>query len=205
MADNPYQSPFDDESSKQAATYLKALNELRISITGLGKPITDVSRNIKDLNSDLSKLSGTVNQMAKDSQTADGANNKLSDGLEKLAKTHETLAKVIDIAKGSFATFKATLTAGLTLIIAYSPEILNIVNSWIKDLNSKSSWRKSRMLSLFCRQIQFFTNITNHKVNVPRKVLVIKGCKIYLPFIIKVSNCARYNYGVALVQIFNNY
>jgi hypothetical protein len=131
MADNPYQSPFDDESSKQAATYLKALNELRLSINGLGKPITDVSKNIKDLNNDLNKLSGTVNQMAKDSQTADSANNKLTDGLEKLTKTHETLAKVIDIAKGSFATFEATLTAGLTLIIAYGPAVWNIVKSWI--------------------------------------------------------------------------
>jgi hypothetical protein len=131
MADNPYQSPFDDESSKQAATYLKALNELRMSITGLGKPITDVSRNIKDLNNDLNKLSGTINQMAKDSQTADGANIKLTDGLEKLTKTHETLTKAIEIAKGAFATFEATLTAGLTLLVAYGPEILNIVKSWI--------------------------------------------------------------------------
>lgn len=131
MSNNLDQSPFDDESSKQLVTYLKALNELRVSITGLGKPITDISRNIKDLNTDLDKLSGNVNQMAKNSQVADGANNKLSDGLEKLTKTYDTLEKALKIIKGAFTSLEVTLTAGLSLIVAYGPEILNIVKSWI--------------------------------------------------------------------------
>ncbi|WP_374951134.1 hypothetical protein, partial [Mucilaginibacter sp.] len=132
MANNSNQSPFDDDATKQVNTYLKAFETLRVTIIGLNKPVTDISKNIKGLNSDLNNLSGAVNQMAKDSQAADGASNKLTGGLEKLTKTHETLTSAIKIAKKAFTTFEATLTAGLSLIIAYGPEILNIVNSWIK-------------------------------------------------------------------------
>jgi hypothetical protein len=132
MSNNSDQTPFDDDSTKQLNDYLKAIESLRGSIIGLNTPIVGVSKNIKDLNADLNKLSGSVNQMAKDSQAADGANNKLSDGLEKLTKIYDVLTKAIEIVKGAFTSLEATLTLGLTLIIAYGPEILNIVSSWIK-------------------------------------------------------------------------
>ena len=132
MANNSNQSPFDDDSTKRLNTYLKAFETLRVTIIGLNKPVTDISKNIKDLNSYLNKLSGAVNQMAKDSQAADVVNNKLISGLEKLTKTHETLTGIIEIARKAFATFEGALTAGLSILITYGPEILNIVGSWIK-------------------------------------------------------------------------
>lgn len=131
MTNNSDQSPFDDESTKQVNTYLKAFENLRVTINGLNKPLTDISKNVRDLNTDLNKLSGAVNQMAKDSQVADSSNNKLTDGLEKLTKTYDTLKDALKIIKGAFASLEAGLTVGLTLLIAYGPEILNIVKSWI--------------------------------------------------------------------------
>jgi hypothetical protein len=132
MSNNSSQSPFDDESTKQVNTYLKAFETLRITVIGLNKPFTDISKNIKDLNSDLNKLSGAVNQMAKDSQAADASNNKLTDGLEKVTKTADLLEKSLDFVKKGFASLEAGLTAGLTLLVAYGPEIYNIISSWIK-------------------------------------------------------------------------
>ena len=42
-----------------------------------------------------------------------------------------TILRRRDNYKKAFANFEGVLTAGLSLIIAYGPEILNIVKSWI--------------------------------------------------------------------------
>lgn len=142
MANNNFdQFPFDEQSSKQLNDYLQSFDDLRNSINSLNNPLTNISKNVKELNNDFNKLSNTLNQTTKDNQNAGNTIGQLNDNVEKLTKSYDLWEKAIKIARTAVLSLEGALTAGLSVIMAFGPEILNFIGSLTKgnDAISKAS------------------------------------------------------------------
>ena len=126
MADkNRLFGDFDPDGSKHIDQYTKSFDSLRDSIQNLSTPISKLDDNITGLTNSLDKLN-TQNQNVASS------GNKVKEALDKISSTSTALEKVIDIVKTSFASLEGALTGGLTILIAFAPEIINFTKALFK-------------------------------------------------------------------------
>src|SRR4051812_358741 len=128
MADNNNISidiEINASGQQQLDQYKKAFDGLRTSINNLSNPITK-------LDSDLSKLTGSIDQLAKQ-------NNSLGDSATKIYNNYFALQRIIKEVKEGMEALKmgtlsleAALTGGLSVILAFLPEIINFTTALFK-------------------------------------------------------------------------
>jgi outer membrane murein-binding lipoprotein Lpp len=137
MANNNFdQFPFNEGTPKQLNDYLQSFDDLRDSINSLNSPLTNISKNVKELNNDFNKLSSTLNQVTKENQNAGNTIDQLNGNVEKLTKSYDLWEKAIKIARTAVLSLEGALTAGLSVIMAFGPEILGFVSSLIKGTDA---------------------------------------------------------------------
>ncbi len=127
MADNKISIDvnINAEGKQQLDQYKTAFDGLRISIANLSNPISK-------LDNDVAKLNDTLNKTGKESNT-------VSDIIDKLSKAFNTAKDGIGLVKDAFGSLKkeaslleSELTLGLSVIIAFGPELINWAKSLLK-------------------------------------------------------------------------
>ncbi len=110
---------------QQLQQYKSAFDGLRTSINNLAAPISK-------LDGDISRLNNNLNKADKENQNIASTIKRVKDGIFEAIDIFDKLKKGIDILKISFGSLGATLTAGLSLVIAFLPEIINFTTSLFK-------------------------------------------------------------------------
>jgi chromosome segregation ATPase len=117
---------------QQIAQYGKAFDSLRSSITNLSTPISK-------LDTDVSKLTSSISQLG-------SQNDSIRDSATRVVGTYKALEqiyKAVDFAITALRTgtlsLTAALTGGLTLVIAFLPEIIELTKSFFKGNESIST------------------------------------------------------------------
>ncbi|HVT63116.1 MAG TPA: hypothetical protein VHD33_06500, partial [Legionellaceae bacterium] len=109
-------------AQQQIDNYKAAFDNLRTSINNLRKPLGDLTNNISSLNKTLSDSGEKA--------------NRLKSTFSSLIGTFSSWKSLIkDISEG-FLSFSNLLSAGLTILTNYGPEILSWINSLINGANA---------------------------------------------------------------------
>jgi predicted nucleic acid-binding Zn-ribbon protein len=109
---------------QQLSQYKNAFDGLRRSISDLSNPIPQLSNNIN-------KLSDSIEQLGKDSNPVNTTLGKIKDASDNLTPTLKGLGAIFKLLKGEAIGLTSALTGGLTLLIAFLPELLN----WVRELS----------------------------------------------------------------------
>ncbi len=127
MADNriSIDVTINAEGKQQLDQYKTAFDGLRTSITNLSNPISK-------LDSEVEKLNENLNKTGKE-------NNVVGDTIEKIVKSSQTAKDAIKLFKEAVGLLKvevsaleASLTMGLSVIIAFGPELIEIAKGFFK-------------------------------------------------------------------------
>ncbi|MGZ3755509.1 MAG: hypothetical protein ACXVAY_00830 [Mucilaginibacter sp.] len=116
------------DGQQQIDQYQFAFDGLRKSIGNLGKPISDLSKNITSLDNDLSKIGAT--------------SDKSSDKIGAISSSFSILSKVLESVVGALTGWGAALSMGLSLLVAYSPEILKWISGMLKGETTLTALNK---------------------------------------------------------------
>jgi hypothetical protein len=135
MADN--NEPWiNANGQEQINQYAKSFDSLRTSINSLSAPVNK-------LDNDLSALTDSVSKL-------NSAGNPVSDTINKISKASgdatsvmEGFKKVIDIVKVGAISLEEALTGGLTILIAFAPEIIKWVGEMMKGTTTLSALNKT--------------------------------------------------------------
>lgn len=98
------------DGERQLAQYQSAFNELKTSINNLSNPIIKLDDNLSDLTESINKLSSE--------------NGGLAGTIQKIKKSSESKTGIVEM--------EAACTAGLTVIIAFGPQLLEYAKAWFK-------------------------------------------------------------------------
>src|ERR1700761_149610 len=100
------------------------LDQYKTAFDGLRASISNLSDPINKLNGDISKLTESVNQF-------NSGNESVGDSISKVKSIYEGLSGILkglkiafDSVKGGALSFEAALTGGLSIVIAFLPEII---------------------------------------------------------------------------------
>lgn len=125
MADKNIFDDLNSDGSKRIDQYTKSFDSLRDSIQNLSTPISKLDDNLISLTNSLDKLNSQNQNIA-------ASGSKVKETMEKISSTSTALEKVIEIVKTSFASLEGALTGGLTILIAFAPEIINFTKALFK-------------------------------------------------------------------------
>ncbi len=128
MADNNKISinvEINADGQQQINQYEKAFDSLKKSITNLSTPINT-------LNSEVSKLNGSVDQLNSQNDSIRDSATRVVGTYKALGDIFDGVRKAIDLAKAGALSFEAVLTGGLTIIISFLPEIIELTKSFFK-------------------------------------------------------------------------
>ncbi|HWY38119.1 MAG TPA: hypothetical protein VNY73_06140 [Bacteroidia bacterium] len=110
---------------QQLDQYKGAFDNLKKSIDGLANPIAK-------LDSDISKLNESMGQINSQNNSIVDSTVKVGNAFSALKNIFTGVQEVMKFLKISSSELGATLTGGLSIIIAFLPEILNLVSSFFK-------------------------------------------------------------------------
>jgi hypothetical protein len=110
------------DGEQQIYQFSKAFDGLRGSISGLANPIATLDKEVSALGNSLNELNDKNKDVA-------SYNDKVKKSLEEGTSTFKLLKETIDIVKGSVASLEGALTAGLSILLVYGPEIFKFITS----------------------------------------------------------------------------
>jgi len=120
------------DGQQQIAQYKAAFDNLRTSINNLSNPLGGLSNNISSLDKNLSKVNDSLNKLSKQNKETESSGQKVKESIKGVSETSDTADKIIKLLKASFTSLEGALTGGISIIIAYLPELTNWISSLIK-------------------------------------------------------------------------
>ncbi|MFD2145476.1 hypothetical protein [Mucilaginibacter antarcticus] len=118
------------------------LNQYKTAFDGLRTSISNLAIPISKLDGDIKKLSDSISQNKAQSESMTDSVIKFGDTLGALQVIHKAVLKGMDLLKISGAALQASLTGGLSVIIAFLPEIINWVKEFSKGETTLSAFNK---------------------------------------------------------------
>jgi archaellum component FlaC len=106
------------------------LNQYKNAFDGLKRSINDLSNPINKLDGDIRKLNDSINETKTQNDSMVDSVIKVGNTFEALKTLYKSVNEGVKLLKISSASLQATLTGGLSIIVAFLPEIIN----WIKEL-----------------------------------------------------------------------
>ena len=110
---------------QQLNQYNKAFESLRTSINNLSKPLSDLDRT-------LSNLSVSINKISDNNISLSDTIKNVGTGFSSFRSTVEGVGDVLKFVKIQATAANAALTGGISLVLTFLPEIINLVGSFFK-------------------------------------------------------------------------
>ena len=120
------------DGQQQINQVTQSFDNLRDSINGLSKPFNTFSNNINLLNNNLSKVTDSIGKLSSQNQEFSSVTDKSTNKVSDLATTFSTLGNIVYLVKEYIQGWTAALTGGLTILIAFAPEILKFITALFK-------------------------------------------------------------------------
>ena len=109
------------DGQQQINQYTTAFNNLRSTISNLGKPLSDISTSIQSLDKDLAGLTDSVNKLNAQNQLLSTSGNKIKDSVLDLASAYKVWDKTITFVKAGVISLEDALTGGLAILTVFGP------------------------------------------------------------------------------------
>jgi hypothetical protein len=110
---------------QQIDHYKASFDNLRSTIGNLGKPLDDLSVTLKNLDQDISKIADSTEK----------SQNKIADATSTFALWNATITTL----RQSFNLLTASISAGLSILITFGPEILKWIGNMLKGNTTLNS------------------------------------------------------------------
>ncbi|NNU33596.1 hypothetical protein HK413_04535 [Mucilaginibacter sp. S1162] len=141
MANNSNQNisinvEINTDGQQQINQYSKAFDSLKTGISNLSTPITK-------LDSDISKLNDSLNQTSIQNDSIVDSAIKVGNTFGALRDIYQGVEKVVQLLKISSSALEATLTGGLSVIVAFLPEIINFTTVFFKGKEAINEWSQN--------------------------------------------------------------
>jgi hypothetical protein len=120
------------DGQQQIAQYKAAFDNLRTSVNNLSNPLGGLSNNISSLDKSLSKVNDSLNKLSKQNKEAESSGQKVKESIKGVGEAFDITEKFTKLLKASFNGLEGALTGGISIIIAYLPELTNWISSLIK-------------------------------------------------------------------------
>ncbi|MBV8388367.1 MAG: hypothetical protein JO080_01055 [Mucilaginibacter sp.] len=120
------------DGQQQVDQYKASFDELRTTISNLGKPLSELSGSINTLDKDISRFNGTLSKLNSQSKDTATTGNKLKSTFSDLTSTFSTWKGLLKDSLTGLAAWTNEMSAGLTILIEYGPAIIDWVSSLIK-------------------------------------------------------------------------
>lgn len=116
------------DGQQQINQYKNSFDNLRNSLSNLADPINELSGNIKSLDQDLSKVSST--------------GDKFSSKIGEVSSSFSIFSKVIEETSVATGGWGLALSAALSVITAFAPQIIKWISNLTKGSGSLSAFNK---------------------------------------------------------------
>ncbi|PJJ79963.1 hypothetical protein [Mucilaginibacter auburnensis] len=110
---------------QQLNQYNRALDGLRMAINNLSTPLNVLDKN-------LSRFSNSVNKLNEENISLDATIKNVATGFGSFRSIIQGLEDVLKLFKLQAAALNTTLTGGIGLVLAFLPEIINLVTCFFK-------------------------------------------------------------------------
>ncbi|MGN6398727.1 MAG: hypothetical protein ACTHMI_24380 [Mucilaginibacter sp.] len=131
------------DGQQQIALYKAAIDNLRTSVNNLSNPLTGLSNHISILDKNLSKANDSLNKLSKQNKEAESSGQKVKESIKGVGEAFDITKKITDLLKASFENLEGALTGGISIIIAYLPELTNWISSLIKGKEAADATKLS--------------------------------------------------------------
>jgi len=121
---------------QQLNQYSKAFDNLRNSITNLSNPIAALDK-------DVSNLTDTVNKLNAQNDSVVGSITQIKNASDTASTIIDGFSAAIKFLRTGVLTLTEALTGGLTILIAFAPEIINLVTSFLKGKDAVNAMAKN--------------------------------------------------------------
>jgi ABC-type transporter Mla subunit MlaD len=139
MADNNKISidvEINASGQQQITQYGKAFDSLRNSIPNLSTPINALDKTVSNLTNTIKDLSEQNNSISSTITNVGGAFSNVKSIFEGVEKTFKIL-------KVEASSFTAALTGGLSIVLAFLPEIIELTKTFFKNKETISDWAQN--------------------------------------------------------------
>jgi hypothetical protein len=115
------------------------LNQYKNAFDGLRTSIANLSTPINKLGNDISKLNDSINQAKIQNDSIVDSTIKVGNAFEALQTIYRSVGNVVKLLKIGSSELTAAMTGGLSIIIAFLPEIIELTKSFFKGNESIST------------------------------------------------------------------
>ena len=122
----------DVNGSNQIDQSIAAFDGLRKSINSLSQPLSNFSKSINSLDNNLSKHVEALVQINAQHDKMVSTGDKVTNKVEGVTTSFTTLASVFKIVGIEIKGLQIAMTGGLSIVLAFLPEIVNVISSFFK-------------------------------------------------------------------------
>ncbi|GAB2983993.1 hypothetical protein GCM10027049_21890 [Mucilaginibacter puniceus] len=119
------------------------LNQYKNAFDGLRTSINNLSNPISKLDGDIVKLTESLKKTSEQNQNVESTIKRVKEGIFESIDIFDKLKEGINKLKISFGALEATFTAGLSILIAFAPEIIKWVGEVIKGDKHVSTFNQT--------------------------------------------------------------
>ncbi|MDB5003528.1 MAG: hypothetical protein JWQ34_1753 [Mucilaginibacter sp.] len=124
------------DGQQQINQYKGVFDSLKTSISNLSNPINK-------LDSDVAMLNDSLKQLSSQNEFAGNSIVKIKETYTSLTYVISGLKKGFELAKVGALSFEAVLTGGLSVVLAFLPEIINFTTALFKGKEATSVWAQN--------------------------------------------------------------
>jgi len=108
------------------------LNQYKAAFEGLKTSINNLSNPINSLNREISKLSTTANDLGSKNEFISDSAVKVKENFRALEAIFKDVKEGMALLKAGTLSLSAALTGGLSILLTFAPEIIDLVSSFFK-------------------------------------------------------------------------
>lgn len=166
---------------KKLNEYTGSFDSLRQSINSLSNPLNAFSNNLNSLDKNLSKYTETLSQLNTENKKLNDTGQQVDEKFNKTLSIFSSGASIVSAFGTKLELLTGSLTGGLSVLIAFLPEIANFVSALFKGKDaidkaklSLDLLNKGLLSSDYSKAIENFTNL-NVKVDLAKKGFISKA------------------------------
>ncbi len=112
--------------------YTKSFDNLRRSLNSLSQPVNSLSNSVANLDKDLSKYRESLGQVTTKNNEFISTGEKVNEKVSSITSNFGSWLGTLDLLKLTIKGWTVALTGGLSIVLAFLPEIVNLVGSFFK-------------------------------------------------------------------------
>jgi hypothetical protein len=117
----------DDQNS--ISKYINAFSNLRTAVNNLSQPLNSFSKDVNSLNGNLLKYNESLSKLSEQHENLRSTGEKPHEKVSEMTTSFAAGIGILDVFRIALKGLTVGLTAGLSVVIAFLPEIINFAKA----------------------------------------------------------------------------